>query len=362
MTDTRFPILGVEYIEFYVGSAKQTAYMLKRSFGFQEVAYSGIETGRTDGVSHVLTSGEAHFVISGSLSPHSRIARHVAEHGDSVRDIALRVPNVRHALSVARARGAIMIQDATVMKDEHGSVVVGKIGTYGDTVHTLIERVDYTGPFLPGFRGVTEERSNPIGLIAVDHIVGNVELGKMNQWADYYARVMGFTNRQSFSDKDISTKYTALMSKVMEDGAGKVKFPINEPAGQEKSHVDEYLDFNRGPGVQHIAMETKDIVATVCALQAHGVEFSPIPQAYYDILRTRFADIDTVDIDMLAELGILADRDEDGYLLQIFTKHVVDRPTLFFEIIERQGSRGFGIRNFQALFEAKELERTQRTK
>ena len=357
-----FPILGIDYIEMCVGSAKHIAYYLCNAFGFSVIAYRGLETGSQREVSYVLAQGDIRFVVTGSLQPGSLVGHSVAHHGDFVADIALRVPDACVAYDTAMQRGAIDFAEPRLYADGYGSFVISAIKTYGEVIHSLVERKEYTGIFAPGYVPLNKDASSGVGLHTIDHIVGNVPLGQMNIWAEYYARVMGFANLVHFTDSQISTEYTALMSKVMWDGKGKVKFPINEPAlGKRKSQIDEYLEFHGGAGVQHIALETDNIVHTVSQLRLRGVEFLSIPQTYYsDSLRARFRDVRTVDIDALADLGILADRDEEGYLLQIFTKPVVDRPTLFFEIIERQGSRGFGIGNFKALFEAIEREQGER--
>ena len=355
-----FPVTGIDHVEFWVGNAKQAAFYLTRAFGFRETAYAGLETGWTDRTSRLVESHSIRFALTGSLRPDSPVARHVADHGDGVHDIALRVPDAEEAYRVAVERGAISIHEPIVSEDEHGKVVRAAIGTYGETVHSLIQREDYDGPFLPGYVAVESPPSEPM-LKIVDHIVGNVEKGKMNEWAEYYARVMGFTNLVHFRDDQISTEYTALMSKVMWDGSGRVKFPINEPAeGKKRSQIDEYLEFYAGPGVQHLALLTKDILGTVRELRERGVEFLSVPESYYDEVRERFADLKDVDVAALQRLDILADRDEEGYLLQIFTRPIMDRPTVFFEVIERHGSRGFGLGNFKALFEAIEREQERR--
>jgi 4-hydroxyphenylpyruvate dioxygenase len=355
-----FPVTGIDHVEFWVGNAKQEAFYFSHAFGFHETAYAGLETGVRDRTSRLCESANIRFVFTGTLVADSPIGRHVAAHGDGVRDVALRVPDAEDAYRVAIERGAISIHEPVSSEDEHGKVIRAAIGTYGDTIHSLIQRDDYTGPFLPGFRA-TGTRGGDAGLKIVDHIVGNVQKGAMNTWADYYAKVMGFTNLVHFRDDQISTEYTALMSKVMWDGSGRIKFPINEPAeGKKRSQIDEYLEFFGGPGVQHIALLTKDIVGTVGELGRRGVEFLRVPDAYYDQVRERFADLTEVDVEALKRLSILADRDEEGYLLQIFTRPVMDRPTVFFEVIERHGSRGFGLGNFKALFEAIEREQEER--
>ncbi len=360
MSDDAFPIQGIDHIEFWVGNAKQAAFYYANAFGFTPTAYSGLETGVRDRTSHLVTQGDIRFVLSGSLVPDSPIAKHVAAHGDGVKDVAFRVPDAEDAYRVALSRGATGVSEPTVMEDEGGKVVRAAIATYGDTIHSLVQRDEYAGVFLPGFRPV-EASAGGVGLIAVDHVVGNVELGKMNVWASYYADIMGFTDLVHFRDDQISTEYTALMSKVMWDGVGRVKLPINEPAkGRKKSQIDEYLEFYRGAGVQHMALQTENILEAVSELRRRDVQFLRVPDSYYDDVKERFADLDEVDVEALRELRILADRDEEGYLLQIFTKPVVDRPTVFFEIIERRGSRGFGLGNFKALFEAIEREQALR--
>jgi len=365
MDDTHdaFPILGIDHVEFWVGNALQASHYYRNAFGFHQIAFSGLETGVRDRTSRLMAQGEIRFVFTGSLEPDTDIAEHVRRHGDGVRDIALRVPDAEEAYRVALERGALGVSEPRVSEDEHGKVVRAAIGTYGETVHSLIQREDYNGVFLPAFRATEDDPNHrTVGLVSVDHVVGNVELGKMNHWASYYADVMGFKNMIHFKDDQISTEYTALMSKVMWDGVGRVKFPINEPAeGKRKSQIDEYLEFYRGPGVQHLALRTDDILKTVGTLRERGVEFLRVPDSYYDEVATKFDDLrDEVDIEALHRLAILADRDDEGYLLQIFTKPVTDRPTVFFEIIQRHGSRGFGLGNFKALFQAIEREQEAR--
>jgi 4-hydroxyphenylpyruvate dioxygenase len=361
MSDDAFPIQGIDHIEFWVGNARQAAFYYANAFGFTPAAYAGLETGVRDRTSQLVTQGDIRFVLTGALDPDSPIAAHVARHGDGVRDVAFRVPDAEDAYRIAVSRGATGVTEPSVSEDEGGKVVRAAIATYGDTIHSLIQRDEYTGPFLPGFRAVEPSAARGVGLVAVDHVVGNVELGKMNTWAAYYADIMGFSSLVHFRDDQISTEYTALMSKVMWDGVGRVKLPINEPAkSRKKSQIDEYLEFYRGPGVQHMALQTDDILRTVAELRSRDVQFLRIPDAYYEEARERFADLEEVDVEALRELRILADRDEEGYLLQIFTKPVVDRPTVFFEIIERRGSRGFGLGNFKALFEAIEREQSLR--
>ena len=366
-----FPINGTDYIEFYVGNAKQASHYYRSAFGFRLVAYRGPETGTRDRASYVLEQGKIRFVLTTPLRPDaSDEARAVADHvyrpGDGVRDLALWVDDARDAYAKAVERGAVGVHEPRAERDEHGEVVLAAFKTYGDTIHTLVERTRYAGPFLPGFRAVDpafqgEGPGMPaVGLKYVDHCVGNVELGKMNVWVEFYAHVMGFRNLLTFDDEDISTEYSSLMSKVMANGNDRIKFPINEPAGgKKKSQIDEYLDFYGGPGVQHMALATDDIVATVTALKARGVEFLSTPTSYYDQLEARVGRIDEP-LDVLARHGILVDRDPDGYLLQIFTKPVEDRPTVFYEIIQRKGAKSFGKGNFRALFEAIEREQALR--
>lgn len=353
-----FPVRDVDHLEFYVGNAKQSSYYLARAFGFKIVAYSGLETGNREKVSYVLVQKNMRFVVSGALSSENRIAEFVKTHGDGVKDVALLVDDVDKAYSEAVKRGAVAIAPPEELTDEDGTLKKAVIGTYGDTIHTLVERKNYKGAFMPGFQKV--EFNIPFeesGLIAVDHVVGNVE--KMEEWVSYYENVMGFKQMIHFDDDDISTEYSALMSKVMTNGS-RIKFPINEPAdGKRKSQIQEYLEFYNGAGVQHLALLTSDIVKTVEALRANGVEFLDTPDTYYDELTARVGKIDE-EIDKLKELKILVDRDDEGYLLQIFTKPIVDRPTLFIEIIQRKGSRGFGEGNFKALFESIEREQERR--
>jgi 4-hydroxyphenylpyruvate dioxygenase len=353
-----FPIQDVDYIEFYVGNAKQALHYFCKGFGFKPVAYSGLETGQRDKVSYVLEQKKMRFVISGSLSSDHPIAEFVKKHGDGVKDIALRVENVETAYNEAISRGAFAIQAPRLYTDENGSVKKAIIGTYGDTIHTLIERKDYKGLFIPGYQPVELDIVNQeTGLIGVDHVVGNVE--QMEDWVSYYEKVMGFYAMKNFTDKDINTEYSALMSKVMTNG-GRIKFPINEPAdGKRKSQIEEYLEYYNGAGVQHLALLTNDIITTVKALRANGIDFLDTPGSYYDMLTDRVGNIDE-DIEKLRELKILVDRDDEGYLLQIFTKPIVDRPTLFIEIIQRKGAKGFGDGNFKALFESIEREQARR--
>ncbi len=355
------PINGTDYIEFYVGNAKQAAHFYKTAFGYQSHAYSGPETGVRDRASYVLAQGKVRLVLTTPLTPDGDIAAHLNTHGDGVKVLALWVDNARKAYEETLKRGAQSCMEPRVEKDEHGEVVRSGIHTYGDTVHIFVERKNYSGPFLPGYRGwTTEYNPAPVGLLHVDHCVGNVGWGQMNTWVNFYERVMGFTQLVGFDDKDISTEYSALMSKVMSNGNGYIKFPINEPAeGKKKSQIEEYLDFYRGAGVQHIAIATADILTTVADLRRRGVEFLTVPGSYYDDLMQRIGAIDE-DIEALRNLNILVDRDDEGYLLQIFTKPVEDRPTLFYEIIQRKGAKSFGKGNFKALFEAIEREQAAR--
>jgi 4-hydroxyphenylpyruvate dioxygenase len=356
-----FPINGTDFIEFYVGNAKQSANFYQTAFGFQLVGYRGPETGVRDRASYLLQQNKIRLVLTTALTPKGEIAEHVSRHGDGVRDIALWVEDTRDAYKKAVDRGAVSVHEPRVLTDDGGEIVIAAIRTYGDTIHSLVERRNYRGLFMPGF--VTKAphyQPSTRGLQYVDHCVGNVELGKMNVWVGFYEKVMGFKNLVTFDDQDISTEYSALMSKVMANGNERIKFPINEPAkGKKKSQIEEYLDFYGGPGVQHLALATNDIIETVSSLRDRGVEFLSTPTTYYEELQGRVGKIDEP-LEKLQELGILADRDPDGYLLQIFTKPVHDRPTLFFEIIQRKGARGFGKGNFKALFEAIEREQAAR--
>ena len=356
------PIHGTDHVEFYVGNAKQAAYFYRAALGFRFVAYRGPETGTKDRVSYVLEQNKIRFVLTTPLLPSGEVADHVYRHGDGVKSIALWVDDVESAWEETTARGARGVQAPVTLQDDYGKARTCSIALYGDTIHTFVERRDYRGPFLPGFVEVTEPDriSRPTGLLHVDHMVGNVGWGEMNTWVGFYERVMGFRMFKHFDDQDISTEYSALMSKVMTNGNEKIRFPINEPAeGRRKSQIEEYLEFYGGPGVQHIAMATANIIATVTELRDRGVEFLSIPTAYYEELTARVGKIDEP-IDELAQLGILVDRDDEGYMLQIFTKPIEDRPTLFFEIIQRKGSRSFGKGNFKALFEAIEREQARR--
>ncbi|HYL34285.1 MAG TPA: 4-hydroxyphenylpyruvate dioxygenase [Bryobacteraceae bacterium] len=356
------PLNGIDYVEFYVGNAKQAAYYYRAAFGMKLVAYRGPETGTRDRASYVLEQGKIRFVLTTPLQSDSGIAEHIKLHGDGVREIALWVDDAESAFRETTRRGARGLAEPALLEDENGQVRVSAIAAYGDTVHSFVERKNYRGVFLPGFRPVEggDAIARPVGLKHIDHIVGNVGWGQMNSWVNFYRDIMGFQLYQHFDDKDISTEYSALMSKVMSNGNGRVKFPINEPAvGKKKSQIEEYLDYYHGPGVQHIAMATDDILGTVSKLREQGIEFLRVPSAYYDDLEKRCGKIDEP-VDKLADLGILVDRDDEGYMLQIFTKPVEDRPTLFFEVIQRKGSRSFGKGNFKALFEAIEREQAAR--
>ncbi|GAB1396183.1 4-hydroxyphenylpyruvate dioxygenase [Saprospiraceae bacterium] len=355
------PINGTDYVEFYVGNAKQSAHYYKTAFGFQELAYCGLETGVRDRTSYVLQQGKILIILTTPLVEESDVARHIAKHGDGIRVIALWVDDAYDAFEQTVLRGAKPFLQPETLEDENGTVRRSGIHTYGDTVHIFIERKDYNGIFLPGFeKWETEYRPSPMGLKYIDHMVGNVELGKMNEWSDFYQNVMGFANLITFDDKDISTEYTALMSKVMTNGNGYIKFPLNEPAkGKKKSQIEEFLDFYNGPGCQHLAVATDDIVYTVSEMRKKGVEFLYVPGTYYDSVKERVGIIEE-DLEILKKWGIMVDRDEDGYLLQIFTKPVEDRPTLFFEIIQRKGAKSFGKGNFKALFESIEAEQARR--
>jgi 4-hydroxyphenylpyruvate dioxygenase len=359
------PLLGTDHVEFYVGNARQAAYFYRAAFGMKLVAYAGPETGRRDRASYVLQQGKIRFVLTTALRSDTEVSRevaaHVARHGDGVRAIALWVEDAAGAWRETTARGAVSAQEPATVSDEYGSVVISSIRAYGDTIHTFVERRNYSGVFFPGYRALPEDDvARPTGLLHIDHIVGNVGWNAMNEWVDFYSRVMGFSLYQHFDDKDISTEYSALMSKVMANANGYVKFPINEPAvGRKKSQIEEYLEFYDGPGVQHLALATHDILSTVSSLKRQGVPFLTVPHSYYTQLQQRVGRIDEP-LEELERLGILVDRDDEGYMLQIFTKPVEDRPTLFFEIIQRKGSRSFGKGNFKALFEAIEREQEAR--
>ncbi|MDA0684907.1 MAG: 4-hydroxyphenylpyruvate dioxygenase [Bacteroidetes bacterium] len=356
------PINGTDYVEFYVGNAKQAAHFYQAAFGFRPIAYSGLETGNRDNTSYLLVQGKIRFVLTSALHGKSAVADHVKLHGDGVRDVALWVDDATSAYEETMSRGAESVHGQIVLEDEHGKVIKAAIRTYGDTIHTFVERRNYNGIFLPGFIAWENEfYSVPdVGLKYVDHCVGNVHLGEMDTYADFYADVLGFRNLLTFDDKDISTEYSALMSKVMANGNDRIKFPINEPAaGKKKSQIEEYLDFYGGPGIQHVAMATDNIIETVTALRSRGIQFLNIPESYYDSVLDRVGTIDE-ELLPLKELGILVDRDDEGYLLQIFSKPVQDRPTLFYEIIQRKGARSFGKGNFKALFESIEREQELR--
>jgi 4-hydroxyphenylpyruvate dioxygenase len=356
-----FPVIGMDHLRFAVGNARQAAHFYSTALGMTCVAYRGPEQGHRDAAEYVLVSGRARFVLAGPVRAATPLAQRVAEHGDGVSDLAIEVPDVDRAVAFARQQGATILEEPVDATDEHGTVRVAALATYGDTRHTLVDRSGYTGPFLPGF----VEQSPLVApgrrlFQAVDHCVGNVELGRMDLWVSFYNRVMGFENMKEFVGDDIATQYSALMSKVVTSGNHRVKFPLNEPAvGRKRSQIDEYLEFYGGPGVQHIALATGDIVGAVSAMRDRGVEFLDTPDSYYDTLGQWVGDT-RVPIETLRELRILADRDEDGYLLQVFTKPVQDRPTVFFELIERHGSLGFGKGNFKALFEAIEREQARR--
>lgn len=355
------PIHGTDYIELYVGNAKQAAHFYKTAFGFQSLAYAGLETGVRDRASYVLRQGKITLVLTTPMNSATPIADHIRQHGDGVKVIAFWVDDATYAFKETVRRGAQPFMEPTTESDAYGNVTRSGIHTYGETLHIFVERKNYTGVFLPGYeKWESEYNPTPIGLEYVDHCVGNVEMGQMNRWAKFYEDVLGFKNLITFDDKDISTEYTALMSKVMSNGNGRIKFPINEPAtGRKKSQVEEYLDFYEGAGCQHIAVATDDIIFTVSELRKRGVEFLYVPGSYYDTVPERVGKIKE-DLEVLKGLGIMADRDEEGYLLQIFTKPVEDRPTLFFEIIQRVGARSFGKGNFQALFESIEAEQARR--
>jgi 4-hydroxyphenylpyruvate dioxygenase len=358
----RMPINGIDHVEFYVGNAAQAAYYFVHAFGFTETAYKGLETGHRGHKSHVVEQGRIRLVLTATLNGGDEISDHHARHGDGVHKIALSVPDAAAAYEHAVSQGARGVMTPRWEEDEHGRVQFSAIETYGDTLHLFVQRDDYKGPFLPGYEARADAPRNPgdMQLMAIDHIVGNVELGHMEEWVHYYERVFGMTEMIHFSDEAISTEYSALMSKVVTDGSGRIKFPINEPAeGKRKSQIDEYIEFYNGAGAQHIALATRDIVGCVAALRESGVEFLTIPGEYYDEVPTRVGEIDE-DVQDLKRLGILVDRDDEGYLLQIFTKPIGDRPTVFFEIIERHGARGFGEGNFKALFQAIEREQDRR--
>ncbi|MEO6069532.1 MAG: 4-hydroxyphenylpyruvate dioxygenase [Chitinophagaceae bacterium] len=356
------PLQGTDYVEFYVGNAKQAAHYYMSAFGFQAIAYAGPETGMKDRASYVVRQNKLTFVLTTPIRGGNEIADHIYKHGDGVKHLALMVDDATDAWKQTTKRGATSYKEPTSLKDDSGEVVISGITIYGETAHLFIERKNYTGPFMPGYRKWQNEKYQPLstGLLYVDHCVGNVGWNRMNKWVKFYEEVMGFKNILSFDDEDISTEYSALMSKVMSNGNGFVKFPINEPAeGKKKSQVEEYLEFYDGEGVQHVALATADIVKTVTDLMSRGVEFLKVPNSYYDDLESRVGKIDE-DMEPLKNLGILVDRDNEGYLLQLFSKPVQDRPTLFFEVIQRKGAKSFGKGNFKALFEAIEREQASR--
>jgi 4-hydroxyphenylpyruvate dioxygenase len=365
MSADDFPLRRIDHVRFFVGNARQSAYFYRNAFGFDVVAYAGLETKVKHEAGYVLRQGGITFVLTSPLSPEHPESDRLIKHGDGVMDVAIEVDDVNAAFRKATERGAVGVSPPAILEDEFGALETASIRTYGDTLHTFINRDNYRGVFAPGFRPIDPERyhpstARPTGLSSIDHIVGNVELGKMNEWVNFYKTVFGFEQLISFDDKDISTEYSALMSKVVSSGNGRIKFPLNEPAqGKRKSQIEEYLQFYRGPGVQHIAMTTGNIIETVSALRANDVSFLRVPRTYYDALPERVGTIQE-DIEALANLGILVDRDDEGYMLQIFTKPVADRPTLFFEIIQRRGSRSFGKGNFKALFESIEREQALR--
>jgi 4-hydroxyphenylpyruvate dioxygenase len=355
------PLNGTDYVEFYVGNAKQAAHYYQTAFGFEPIAYAGLETGLKDRASYVMKQDKIRFVLTASLVENSPIADHVKKHGDGVKVIALWVDDARKAHYETTSRGAISFMEPVVEKDDEGEVVRSGIHTYGETVHIFVERKNYKGIFLPGYKSIQSKvKAEPVGIKYVDHMVGNVGWNEMNKWVKFYEDVMGFRNILTFDDKDISTEYSALMSKVMSSGNGRIKFPINEPAeGKKKSQVEEYLDFYGSQGVQHVALATDNIIETVSVLQSRGVEFLKVPASYYETVLDRVGHIDE-ELLPLQDLGILIDRDDEGYLLQIFSKPVEDRPTVFFEIIQRKGAKSFGKGNFKALFEAIEREQELR--
>jgi 4-hydroxyphenylpyruvate dioxygenase len=362
MSDDFMPLLGWDYVEFWVGNAKQSAYFYEHAMGFTRTAYAGPETGVRDRASYVLEQGDIRFVVTTALREDHEITKHHARHGDGVRDIALTVPDATEAYRQAVSRGARGVVEPHRVEDEHGALELAAIATYGETIHTFVNRSDYAGPFKPGYvsQSSNGHRNPGVGLLNVDHVVGNVELGRMNEWVGFYERVFGMTNILHFGDDQIQTEYSALMSKVMSDGSGKIKFPINEPAeGKRKSQIEEYIEFYNGAGAQHIALAASNIVDTVEQMKERGFVFLDTPDAYYDEAVERVGTIDE-DYAVLQKHKILVDRDDDGYLLQIFTKTAQDRPTVFFEVIERHGATTFGEGNFKALFEAIEREQALR--
>ncbi len=359
MEAASLPIKGYDAIEFWVGNAKQAAYFYRAAFGFRLTAYAGPETGAKDRASYVLEQGEIRFVVTSGIGADSEVVDHHARHGDAVRDVAFRVDDCAAVFAAAVERGATPLRDPATLHDDHGEVVVAAISVFGDTVHSFVQRNGYGGPYLPGFAAVEHDPLDapPVGLDVIDHVVANVEYGRMEHWARFYERILAFAPLRHFDDDDISTDDTSLMSKVLADGAGRIKIPINEPAhGRKRSQIEEYLDANEGPGMQHLALETRDIVATVQALRARGIGFLGVPPEYYSDAAARVGDVEESWSD-LQDLGILVDRDDEGYLLQIFTEPLQDRPTMFYEIIQRHGATGFGLGNFRALFEA--IERAQ---
>lgn len=359
MSTDNFPLRGIDHIRHYVNNARQSAYFYQHTLGFNVKGYRGLETGSRDQTDYFLVQNDIRLVFSSPVRPGHPMAEKIAYHGDFVQDIAFEVDDVDWSFNTAVARGAEPAYAPETIQDDFGKIRRAGIKTYGDVIHSFINRDDYDGTFMPQFRP-EDEPGEGVGIITVDHCVGNVELGKMNVWVKWYEDILGFTNMLSFDDKDISTEYTALMSKVMASGNGRVKFPINEPAeGKKKSQIDEYLEFHGGPGVQHVALLTDDIIYTVSRLRARGIPFLSVPKTYYDMLPDRVGKIDE-DIEVLADLGILVDRDDEGYLLQIFTKPITDRPTLFYEIIHRKGAKSFGKGNFKALFESIEREQAVR--
>lgn len=359
--DDFLPLLGTDYVELYVGNAKQAAYYYMSAWGFQPLAYRGLETGSKDTVSYVLEQDKIRIVLTSPLAPDGIINAHINKHGDGVKVVALWVDDATKSWEETTERGGESCLDPQVLQDENGKVIISGIRTYGETLHYFIERKNYNGPFLPGYvKWNPDFKPSTVGLKYFDHMVGNVGWNEMNKWVEFYAKVMGFAQLVSFDDKDISTDYTALMSKVMSNGNGRIKFPINEPAeGRKKSQIEEYIDFYHGAGVQHMALATDNIIETVTALKSRGVEFLQVPDTYYETVLDRVGEIDE-DLAPLKKLGILIDRDDEGYLLQLFTKPVLDRPTMFFEIIQRKGAKSFGKGNFKALFEAIEREQERR--
>lgn len=353
------PIEGFDFIEFYVGNALQACYYYHKGFGFDVLGYKGLETGSRDKASYVLRQKNVNLVLSTGLNPDSEIGKHVLQHGDGVKNMGLRVKDAQKAYETAIARGAVSVQEPQSQEDDNGNFVSASIATYGDTIHTFVERHEYKGTFAPGFKAINK-KGESAGLLIVDHVVGNVQRERMEHWVEFYQRVFGFYVYQYFDAKDISTQYSALVSKVMANKAGSIKLPLNEPApAARRSQIQEYLDYYTAPGVQHIAISTADIIKTVAELHKRGIEFLTVPRSYYDALPERVGKIDE-DIEELYKLGILVDRESEGYLLQIFTKPVEDRPTLFFEVIQRKGAKGFGKGNFKALFEAIEREQESR--